>query len=255
MYSSKLLHQCCFYDVGFSSFIHFLWLFVNLAGLLTIKLVSSTGEQASGILIAAAAPVTSLTPALLCYHARCCLAGLLTIKLISSAGQQASGILIAAAAPVTSLTPFLLCYHALCCVAGLLTIMVQIASFQPIIEARSLVSLHSIVAGLLTIKLVSSTGEHTSGILIAAAAPVTSLTPALLCYHALCCLAGLLTIKLVSSTGEQASGILIAAAAPVTLLTALSKSSLGKQVQEGLNQKLPQLKADAAALKQQHAGG
>jgi hypothetical protein len=66
---------------------------------------------------------------------------------------------------------------------------------------------------------------------------------------------GLLTIKLVSSTGEQASGILIAAAAPVTLLTALSKSSLGKQVQEGLNEKLPQLEADAAALKQQHAGG
>jgi light-harvesting complex II chlorophyll a/b binding protein 7 len=66
--------------------------------------------------------------------------------------------------------------------------------------------------------------------------------------------AGLLTIKLVSSTGEQASGILLAAAAPVTLLTALSKSSLGKQVQDGLNEKLPQLEAEAAALKQQHAG-
>ncbi|KAF6266363.1 chlorophyll a/b-binding protein [Scenedesmus sp. NREL 46B-D3] len=58
---------------------------------------------------------------------------------------------------------------------------------------------------------------------------------------------------LVSSTGEQASGILVAAAAPVTLLTALSKSSLGRQVQEGLTQKLPQLEGDAAALKQQHA--
>ncbi|WIA15503.1 hypothetical protein OEZ85_002140 [Tetradesmus obliquus] len=66
-------------------------------------------------------------------------------------------------------------------------------------------------------------------------------------------IAGLLTIKLVSSTGEQASGILIAAAAPVTLLTALSKSSLGKQVQQGLEEKLPQLEAEAAALKQQHA--
>jgi hypothetical protein len=66
--------------------------------------------------------------------------------------------------------------------------------------------------------------------------------------------AGLLTIKLVSSTGEQASGILIAAAAPVTLLTALSKSSLGKQVQDSLNEKLPQLQADAEALRQQHAG-
>lgn len=74
-----------------------------------------------------------------------------------------------------------------------------------------------------------------------------------------CCFAlsaaGLLTIKLVSSTGEQSSAILIAAAAPVTLLTALSKSSLGKQVQDSLNQKLPQLEAEAAALKQQHAGG
>lgn len=66
--------------------------------------------------------------------------------------------------------------------------------------------------------------------------------------------AGLITIKLVSSTGEQASGILLAAAAPVTLLTALSKSSLGKQVQDSLNEKLPQLQAEAAALKQQHAG-
>lgn len=67
-------------------------------------------------------------------------------------------------------------------------------------------------------------------------------------------LPGLATIKLVSSTGEQASGILVAAAAPVTLLTALSKSSLGKQVQDSLNQKLPQLQAEAEALRQQHAG-
>jgi hypothetical protein len=65
---------------------------------------------------------------------------------------------------------------------------------------------------------------------------------------------GLLTIKLVSSTGEQASGILLAAAAPVTLLTALSKSSLGQQVQDKLNEKLPQLQAEADALKAQHAG-
>jgi hypothetical protein len=66
--------------------------------------------------------------------------------------------------------------------------------------------------------------------------------------------AGLVSIKLVSSTGEQASGILLAAAAPVTLLTALSKSSLGKQVQEKLEQRLPQLQAEAAALRQRHAG-
>jgi hypothetical protein len=32
-------------------------------------------------------------------------------------------------------------------------------------------------------------------------------------------------------------------------------SSLGKQVQEGLIKKLLQLEANAAALKQQHAGG
>eukprot|EP00879_Flechtneria_rotunda_P004588 GHRR01004843.1.p1 GENE.GHRR01004843.1~~GHRR01004843.1.p1 ORF type:complete len:406 (+),score=130.55 GHRR01004843.1:259-1476(+) len=64
--------------------------------------------------------------------------------------------------------------------------------------------------------------------------------------------AGLLTIKLVSSTGEQATGILIAAAAPVTLLTVLSKSSLGKRVQDNLNDELPRLEAEAAALKQQH---
>lgn len=67
-------------------------------------------------------------------------------------------------------------------------------------------------------------------------------------------LTGLVTIKLVSSTGEQASGILVAAAAPVTLLTALSKSSLGKQVQDSLNDKLPALQAEAEALKQRHAG-
>lgn len=72
----------------------------------------------------------------------------------------------------------------------------------------------------------------------------------------LCCFpAGLLTIKLVSSTGEQSTAILLAAAAPVTLLTALSKSSLGKQVQDSLNQKLPQLEAEAAELKQKHSGG
>jgi light-harvesting complex II chlorophyll a/b binding protein 7 len=65
---------------------------------------------------------------------------------------------------------------------------------------------------------------------------------------------GLLTIKLVTSTGEQASGILVAAAAPVTLLTALSKSSLGQQVQERLNERLPQLEEEAAALRQQQAG-
>jgi hypothetical protein len=38
-------------------------------------------------------------------------------------------------------------------------------------------------------------------------------------------------------------------------LTALSKSSLGQQVQDKLNERLPQLQAEAAALRQQHAGG
>eukprot|EP00877_Chromochloris_zofingiensis_P007106 jgi/Chrzof1/2649/Cz11g23240.t1_LHC15[v5.2] len=64
--------------------------------------------------------------------------------------------------------------------------------------------------------------------------------------------AGLVAIKLVASTGEQAGSILLFAAAPITLLTALSKSSLGKQVQEALNEKLPVLEAEAQALKQQH---
>lgn len=38
-------------------------------------------------------------------------------------------------------------------------------------------------------------------------------------------------------------------------LTVLSKSSLGQQVQDKLNERLPQLQAEAAALRQQHAGG
>jgi light-harvesting complex II chlorophyll a/b binding protein 7 len=45
--------------------------------------------------------------------------------------------------------------------------------------------------------------------------------------------AGLVAIKLVSSTGEQAGSILVFAALPITALTALSKSSLGKQVRGG----------------------
>ncbi|KAF8057921.1 sdhb [Scenedesmus sp. PABB004] len=65
--------------------------------------------------------------------------------------------------------------------------------------------------------------------------------------------AGLAAVWLVSRTGDQTATILIAAAAPVTLLTALSKSSLGRQVQESLAARLPQLEADAAALRQAHA--
>ncbi len=44
--------------------------------------------------------------------------------------------------------------------------------------------------------------------------------------------AGLVAIKLVASTGEQSVSILVFAALPITALTALSKSSLGKQVGE-----------------------
>lgn len=73
--------------------------------------------------------------------------------------------------------------------------------------------------------------------------------------HLLVSPTGLVAIKLVASTGEQAGSILLFAAAPITLLTALSKSSLGKQVQEALNEKLPVLEAEAQALKQQHTGG
>ena len=49
-------------------------------------------------------------------------------------------------------------------------------------------------------------------------------------------------------------GTLVLQAAPITLLTLLSKSSLGKQVQESLNEKLPQLEAEADAVRQRHAG-
>ncbi len=43
--------------------------------------------------------------------------------------------------------------------------------------------------------------------------------------------------------------IFLLAAAPITLLTGLSKSSAGKAVQQALEQKLPQLQADAAAMR------
>lgn len=63
-----------------------------------------------------------------------------------------------------------------------------------------------------------------------------------------------MAIKLVASTGEQASSILVFAAAPLTLLTALSKSSLGKKVQEALAERLPGLEAEAERMRQAHAG-
>ncbi|KAL6754338.1 chlorophyll a/b-binding protein [Haematococcus lacustris] len=64
--------------------------------------------------------------------------------------------------------------------------------------------------------------------------------------------AGLAAIQLVSSTGEQAGSILVFAALPVTALTALSKSQLGKQVQDALAAQLPQLQAEAEALRAEH---
>jgi light-harvesting complex II chlorophyll a/b binding protein 7 len=65
--------------------------------------------------------------------------------------------------------------------------------------------------------------------------------------------AGLVAIKLVASTGEQSLSIFLFAAAPVTLLTLLSKSDLGKQVQQQLEAKLPELDSKADALKAEHA--
>jgi hypothetical protein len=65
--------------------------------------------------------------------------------------------------------------------------------------------------------------------------------------------AGLIAIKLVASTGESAASIFIFAALPITALTALSKSSLGKQVQQQLEGRLPQLQAEAEQVRQQHA--
>ncbi|KAG2436254.1 hypothetical protein HXX76_006565 [Chlamydomonas incerta] len=64
--------------------------------------------------------------------------------------------------------------------------------------------------------------------------------------------AGLLAIKLVASTGEDGATIFIFAALPVTALTALSKSSVGKQVQEQLEAKLPQLQAAAEKTRAAH---
>ncbi|KAG2449203.1 hypothetical protein HYH02_005950 [Chlamydomonas schloesseri] len=65
--------------------------------------------------------------------------------------------------------------------------------------------------------------------------------------------AGLLAIKLVASTGEDGATIFIFAALPITALTALSKSSVGKQVQEQLEAKLPELQAAAEKTRAAHA--
>ncbi|PNW87142.1 hypothetical protein CHLRE_02g110750v5 [Chlamydomonas reinhardtii] len=65
--------------------------------------------------------------------------------------------------------------------------------------------------------------------------------------------AGLLAIKLVASTGEDGAAIFIFAALPITALTALSKSSVGKQVQEQLEAKLPELQAEADKTRAAHA--
>ncbi|GFR49864.1 hypothetical protein Agub_g11966 [Astrephomene gubernaculifera] len=65
--------------------------------------------------------------------------------------------------------------------------------------------------------------------------------------------AGLAAIKLLSLTGlEDGVTIFLFAALPITALTALSKSSLGKQVQQQLESKLPELQARAEALRRAH---
>lgn len=58
---------------------------------------------------------------------------------------------------------------------------------------------------------------------------------------------GLATIKIVSMLGEQVASIVIISAAPVVGLTLISKSDVGKKVQQGLEAKLPELNAQAEA--------
>lgn len=87
-----------------------------------------------------------------------------------------------------------------------------------------------------------------SGPLTAAAKLVAEIVASPLFYL----VGGLAAIKLVSSFGETSASILVFASAPIVLLTALSKSSLGQQVQESLNEKLPELEAEAQVLRQQH---
>ncbi|GIL68272.1 hypothetical protein Vafri_21560 [Volvox africanus] len=64
--------------------------------------------------------------------------------------------------------------------------------------------------------------------------------------------AGLVAIKLVGSTGEDGATIFVFAALPITALTALSKSSIGKQVQQQLEAKLPELQAQAERQRLAH---
>ena len=64
--------------------------------------------------------------------------------------------------------------------------------------------------------------------------------------------AGIGAIKLVSSTGEQGASTLVFAALPVTALTLLSKSDIGKNVADALQEKMPQLDAEADELKARH---
>lgn len=58
-----------------------------------------------------------------------------------------------------------------------------------------------------------------------------------------------LAVQLVQLLGERDLTIFVLAAAPIVGLTALSRSPLGSQVQADLNAKLPELEADAEAMK------
>jgi len=60
---------------------------------------------------------------------------------------------------------------------------------------------------------------------------------------------GLAAIKLVSMLGEQVGTIIVLSATPVVGLTLISKSDVGKKVQEGLESKLPKLNAKAEAAR------
>eukprot|EP00238_Polyblepharides_amylifera_P004082 CAMPEP_0196590210 /NCGR_PEP_ID=MMETSP1081-20130531/65972_1 /TAXON_ID=36882 /ORGANISM="Pyramimonas amylifera, Strain CCMP720" /LENGTH=360 /DNA_ID=CAMNT_0041913249 /DNA_START=243 /DNA_END=1325 /DNA_ORIENTATION=+ len=65
--------------------------------------------------------------------------------------------------------------------------------------------------------------------------------------------AGIASIKLVASLDEQVGVIVLLSALPVVGLTLISKSDAGKKVEEALKEKLPELEAAAADMKEEQA--
>eukprot|EP00798_Chlamydomonas_sp_ICE-L_P008897 gene8897-3780_t len=97
----------------------------------------------------------------------------------------------------------------------------------------------------------ASTSSHSSESNLTSAATLLAEVVASPLFYAV---AGAVAIKLVASTGEQSASVFIFAATPIVALTLLSKSDLGKKVQASLNERLPELEAEAAVLKTKQAG-